>query len=105
VREALQDVTQTASGAAREAHHESQQYLRQARERYPEAAQYYQEGHRAISQRTAENPRMSLLLAAADGYVLAWMIQGQRRARGRHVPDYSRINQSYIPCPDEPRVR
>ncbi|WP_262268648.1 hypothetical protein [Microvirga yunnanensis] len=105
VREALQDVPQTASAAARAAYHEGQQYLRQARERYPQAEQYYQEGQRAISQRTAENPLMSLLLAAAAGYALAWMIHGQRRGGGEHVPDYGRINQSYIPRRDERRGR
>jgi ElaB/YqjD/DUF883 family membrane-anchored ribosome-binding protein len=93
VRDALQDVTQTASGAAREAYTEGQQYLRHARERYPQAQQYYQEGHRAISQRTAENPLMSLVLAAAAGYALAWMIHGQRRGRGEHIPDYGRTGR------------
>jgi ElaB/YqjD/DUF883 family membrane-anchored ribosome-binding protein len=104
VREALQDVAQTASGAVHEAYREGQHYLRQTRERYPEAEQYYREGRRALSQRTAENPLMSLLLAAAAGYALAWMIHGQRRARDGHIPDYGRTSRGFAPHRDERRV-
>jgi ElaB/YqjD/DUF883 family membrane-anchored ribosome-binding protein len=101
VREALQDVGQTASERVREAYTEGQRHLRQARERYPEAEQYYQEGRQVISQRTAENPLMSLLIAGAIGYALAWMIHGQRRGRGEHVPDYGRTSRGYAPHRDE----
>ena len=103
VREALQDVTQTASGAAREAYHEGRQYVRQARERYPQAEQFYREGHRAISQRTAGNPLMSLLVAAAAGYVLAWMIHGQPRGRDEDIPEYGRTSRGYAPHRGERR--
>jgi len=71
VREALQDVALTASGAASEAYTEGQRYVRHARDRYPQAEQYYRAGPRAIRQRTTENPLMSRLLAGAIGYALA----------------------------------
>jgi ElaB/YqjD/DUF883 family membrane-anchored ribosome-binding protein len=103
VREALQDVAQTASGAASEVYREGQHYVRQARERYPEAEQSYRAGQRAISQRTTENLLMSLLLAAAVGYALAWMIHGQRRGRDEHIPEYGRTSRGYAPHRDERR--
>ena len=77
VREALSDVTESASGAARDAYSQGQHYVRQARERYPEAERYYQDGSRAISQRVSENPWLSLAIAGAVGYGLAWMIHGR----------------------------
>jgi hypothetical protein len=105
VRDALQEVTQTASETARETYREGQHYVRQTREWYPEAEEYYREGRRAISQRTAENPLISLLLAAAAGYALAWMIHGQRRGHDEHIPDYGRTSRGYAPHWDEPRSR
>jgi hypothetical protein len=104
VRETLQEVTQTASGIAHDAYDEGRRRVRQARERYPQAEQYYQEGRRANSQRAAKNPLMSLLLAAA-GYVVAWMLHHQRRERGEHVPDYGRTTRSYAPHRDAQRGR
>ncbi len=77
VRDALSDVTESASGAARDAYDQGQHYVRQARERYPEAERYYQEGSRAISQQVAGNPWLSLAIAGAVGYGLAWMIHGR----------------------------
>ncbi len=69
------------------------------------AEQYYQDGRRVISQRTVENPLMSLLLAAAAGYALAWMIHGQRRGRGEPIPDYGRTSRGYARHRNEPRGR
>ncbi len=103
VRDALQEVTQTASNTMGEAYREGQHYVRQTRERYPEAEQSYRAGQRAIRQRTTENPLMSLLLAAAAGYALAWMIHGQRRGRGEHIPEYGRTSRGYAPHRDERR--
>ncbi len=77
VRDALSDVPESASGAARDAYSQGQHYVRQAHERYPEAERYYQEGSRAISQRVTETPWLSLAVAGAVGYGLAWMIHGR----------------------------
>jgi cytochrome b len=76
-------------------------YAHQARERYPPAEQYYREGRRAISQRTAENPLLSLLLAAAIGYALARIGHGQRRRRNEPVSEYARTSRGYAPHRDE----
>ena len=103
VRDALQDVGQTASGLAREAHTEGQRRLRQVRERYPEAARHYQEGRQAVRQRVTSNPWLFLLAAGAFGYVLAWMIHGQPHSRDGRVPDYARTHRSYASHRDDPQ--
>lgn len=95
VRETLRDVADTASGTARQAYDQGQRYIRQAGERYPEAERYYRRGRRAVSQRAAENPLLSILLAGAIGYALAWMIHGERRSRKQGVPDYGRTSPRY----------
>lgn len=95
VRESLQDVRRTTSGTVREAYTESQRYIRQARERYPEAEQYYREGRQAVHRGIMENPWLSLLAAGAVGYLLAWMIHSEHRARDRRVPDHARTRSDY----------
>ncbi len=102
VRDALSDVTESASGAARDAYNQGQHYVRQARDRYPEAERYYQDGSRAISQRVSENPWLSLAVAGAVGYALAWMIHGRWDRRHSQVPDYARTRRGDTPQPDEP---
>jgi ElaB/YqjD/DUF883 family membrane-anchored ribosome-binding protein len=105
VREALHDVADQASGAASDAYNRGEHYARQAREQYPEAERYIREGQRAVTHRMAENPLLSLVVAGAIGYALAWMVHGQRRGRDDHIPDYGRTNRSYAPHWDEPRRR
>ena len=79
VREALQDVTESVAGAAQDAYDQGSRYVRQARERYPEAEQYIREGQQAMTHRVTENPLLALFTAGVAGYALAWMIHGQRR--------------------------
>lgn len=90
VRESLSEVASGASDAARSAYSEGQRYVRQARDSYPDAERYYQEGSRAIHQRLTENLWLSLLMAGAIGYGLAWMIHVSSRTRSEPVPDYAR---------------
>jgi ElaB/YqjD/DUF883 family membrane-anchored ribosome-binding protein len=97
VREALHDVADQASGAARDMYKRGEHYARQAREQYPEAERYLREGQRAVTHRVTENPLLALFMAGAIGYALAWMIHGQRRTRVAHVPDYGRTNHGYAP--------
>jgi ElaB/YqjD/DUF883 family membrane-anchored ribosome-binding protein len=105
VREALHDVADQASEAARDMYSRGEHYTRQAREQYPEAERYIREGQRAVTQRVAGNPLLALLMAGAIGYALAWMIHGQRRERDEHIPDYGRTNRGYAPHRDEQRMR
>jgi ElaB/YqjD/DUF883 family membrane-anchored ribosome-binding protein len=97
VREALHDVADQASGAARDMYKRGEHYARQAREQYPEAERYLREGQRAVTHRVTENPLLALFVAGAIGYALAWMIHGQRRTREAHVPDYGRTSRAYAP--------
>ena len=105
VREALHDVADQASEAARDMYSRGEHYTRQAREQYPEAERHIREGQRAMTERVAGNPLLALFMAGAIGYALAWMIHGQRRTREAHVPDYGRIDRGYAPHRDEQRMR
>jgi ElaB/YqjD/DUF883 family membrane-anchored ribosome-binding protein len=100
VRNALQDVADSASGAAQEAFDQGSRYVRQAREQYPEVERYVREGQRAASQRAAENPLFGLFLAGVAGYALGWLIHGERQDRGPHVPDHARTRHGYAPHRD-----
>jgi ElaB/YqjD/DUF883 family membrane-anchored ribosome-binding protein len=103
VREALGDVAGSASKTAHEAYSQGERYVRQARERYPEAERYYQEGHRVVSQQVSESPWVALFLAGAIGYGLAWLIHGGRDGQPERVPDYARTRHGYVPHRAEPR--
>jgi ElaB/YqjD/DUF883 family membrane-anchored ribosome-binding protein len=97
VREALQDVVESASGAAQDAYDQGSRYVRQAREQYREAEQYIREAQRAVTYRVTENPLLALFTAGVAGYALAWMIHGQRRNRDTRVPDHARTRRGYAP--------
>ncbi|MBL0407214.1 hypothetical protein JKG68_25115 [Microvirga aerilata] len=97
VREALSDVADHASGAARQAYSRGEHYARQAREQYPEAERYIREGQRAVTNRVIGNPLLALFMAGVAGYVLGWMIHGERRDRNHNVPDYGRTDHGYAP--------
>jgi ElaB/YqjD/DUF883 family membrane-anchored ribosome-binding protein len=100
VREALHDVADQASGAARDVYNRGEHYARQAREQYPEAEQYVRDGQQAVTNRVTANPLLALLMAGVAGYVLAWLIHGKRRDRERGVPDYGRTSRGYAPQQD-----
>ena len=78
VREALHDVTEQASGAAREVYNRGEHYVRQAREQYPEAERSIRAGQRAVTHRVTENPLLALFMAGVAGYALAWLIHGKK---------------------------
>jgi ElaB/YqjD/DUF883 family membrane-anchored ribosome-binding protein len=101
VREALSDVADQASGAARDLYNRGEHYAQQAREQYPEAERYIREGQRAVTHRVTENPLLALVMAGVAGYVLAWLIHGETRDQERRVPDYGRTDRGYTPHRDE----
>ena len=103
VREALNDVADQASGAAHEVFRRGEHYVRQAGESYPQAERYYREGQQVLRRQATESPLLSLLLAAAAGYALAWMIHGGWQGQGTGVPDYGRTRQGYAPHRDKYR--
>jgi ElaB/YqjD/DUF883 family membrane-anchored ribosome-binding protein len=97
VREALHDVADQASGAARDVYSRGEHYARQAREQYPEAERYIRERQRVVTGRVTGNPLLALFMAGVAGYALAWMIHGQRRGRDEHIPEYGRTSRGYAP--------
>jgi ElaB/YqjD/DUF883 family membrane-anchored ribosome-binding protein len=97
VREALNDVAGSASEAAGNLYSRGERYVRQAGERYPQAERYVREGQSLVTQYTTGNPLLSLVMAGAIGYALAWMIHREKRNREPDVPDYSRTDRGYVP--------
>lgn len=95
VREALQDVTEQASGRARELYNRGERSVRQAAEQYPEAERYIRAGERAVTQRVTQNPLLALFMAGVAGYALAWLIHGKKADRKPDVPDYARTHRGY----------
>ena len=49
------------------------------------------------------NTLLSLFIAGTIGYVLAWMIHGERQDPATYVPDYGRTNRGYAPYQDTQR--
>jgi ElaB/YqjD/DUF883 family membrane-anchored ribosome-binding protein len=99
----LGDVAGSASKVAHDAYSQGERYVRQARERYPEAERYYQEGRRVVSQQVTESPWLALFVAGAVGYGLAWLIHGIKGEQRNRVPDYARTRRGYAPHHDEQR--
>ena len=96
-KDTLGDAAASASDVARGAYEQGQRYAREASERYPQMERYYREGMRAVRQYAPDNPIWTLLLGAAVGYGVAWMIHHERW-RGRReeqVPRYTRTREGY----------
>jgi hypothetical protein len=105
VREALNDIAESASEAAGSVYSYSERYAQHVGAQYSQAQHYVREGQRLVSRQTTGNPLLSLFVAGALGYVLAWMIHGERRNRGRHVPDYARTRPGYASQGDNPNQK
>jgi ElaB/YqjD/DUF883 family membrane-anchored ribosome-binding protein len=104
VREALNDVAGSATEAAGNVYSRGERYVRQAGERYPQAQHYVREGQSLVIRYTTENPLLSLFMAGAIGYALAWMIHRERRNREPDVPDYGRTDRGYAPHRGQERL-
>jgi uncharacterized protein YjbJ (UPF0337 family) len=96
-KDTLGDAATAASDMARGAYEQGQRYARQATDRYPEAERYYREGTRVVREYAPETPLLTLLLGAAVGYGIAWMIHHEnwRGREGERVPRYARNRQGY----------
>lgn len=106
--EALSSVAGTASemaqGAydqgsryARSAYQEGRRYAHEAAERYPQAGEYYRRSRQVAQAYAPENPMLTLLLGAAIGYGMAWVIHHRGWRSERHVPDYARTKRGFKP--------
>ncbi len=96
VREALNDVAGSATEAAGNVYSRG--------ERYPQAQRYVRESQSLVTQYTTENPLLSLFMAGAIGYALAWMIHRERRNQEPDVPDYGRTDRGYAPHRGQERL-
>jgi hypothetical protein len=97
VREALYDVTGSAAEAAGNVYSRGERYVRQTGKHYPQAERNVRDGQSLVTRHTTANPLLSLFMAGAIGYSLAWMIHGYRRGRDKHIPDHGRTNRGYAP--------
>ena len=96
-KEALGNVVDSATEIASTTYEQGRRYAREAAERYPQAGRYYQEGRRVAREYTPENPMLTLLLGAAIGYGMAWMMHHKGWREDRHVPDYARTKRGFKP--------
>jgi hypothetical protein len=96
-KDTLGDAAAAASNTARAAYEQGQHYAREASEHYPQAERYYREGMRAVRQYAPDNPVWTLLLGAAVGYGVAWMIHHERWRDDDDLPDYARTRGRFAP--------
>jgi ElaB/YqjD/DUF883 family membrane-anchored ribosome-binding protein len=80
---------------ARDAYEQGRRYVRGTAERYPQAERYYEQSRQMVREYTPENPMVTLLLGAAIGYGMAWMIHHRGWREDQHVPDYARTRRRY----------
>jgi hypothetical protein len=85
--EALSSIVGSASETAQGAYGQGRRYAREAAERYPQAGRYYQKSREVAQAYAPENPMLTLLLGAAIGYGMAWVIHHKGWRSERPVPD------------------
>ncbi len=95
--EALTFMAGSASEMAQGAYDQGRRYAREAAERYPQAGRYYQKSRQVAQAYAPENPMLTLLLGAAVGYGMAWVIHHKGWRSERPVPDYARTKQGFKP--------
>lgn len=95
--EALSSVAGTASEMAQGAYAQGRRYAREAAGRYPQAGEYYRKSRQVAQAYAPENPMLTLLLGAAIGYGMAWVIHHRGWRSERHVPDYARTKRGFKP--------
>jgi ElaB/YqjD/DUF883 family membrane-anchored ribosome-binding protein len=89
--EAVRNVAESASELAQDAYETGARYVREGRDRYPEASRYISEGSRIVSRPIEHNPLVAILIAGAVGYLVGYMIHGSGWQWNREsVPDYAR---------------
>ncbi|WP_349368711.1 hypothetical protein [Salinarimonas sp.] len=80
---------------AQDAYERSSRYVQRQRERHPEAERYIGYGTGAVRRPVNQNPILSVLVAGAVGYCLAYLIHGAGRRGGAGVPEYARSETRY----------
>jgi ElaB/YqjD/DUF883 family membrane-anchored ribosome-binding protein len=91
----LRETVDRASEATRDAYNQSKHFVRQIGERYPAADRIYQKSAQRVGQRVTEHPWISLVVAGAVGYGLAWLIHGRDGGHDKRIPAYARTANGY----------
>jgi ElaB/YqjD/DUF883 family membrane-anchored ribosome-binding protein len=74
LRQTAQRVAEQVTETARDIHARGRDTIRDARHRYPDAERYYRDGTQMVRRQVTERPWLSLLVAGAVGYGIAWLI-------------------------------
>jgi ElaB/YqjD/DUF883 family membrane-anchored ribosome-binding protein len=93
--EALGSAASSASEMAQGAYEQGRRYAKDAAERYPQAGDYYRKSREAAQAYAPENPMLTLLLGAAIGYGMAWIIHHKGWRDDKQVPDHARTGDRY----------
>ena len=96
-KEALGNVADSATEMASTTYEQGRRYAKEAAERYPQAGDYYRKSREVAQAYAPENPMLTLLLGAAIGYGMAWVIHHKGWRSERPVPDYARTKQGFKP--------
>lgn len=96
-KEQIQGIARKASDAAQVHYDQSRRYVHDVSERYPQIERTFREGSQTISQKVTESRFLSVVLAGAVGYALAWMIHGSWQGQDDRLQDYARTRRGYRP--------
>lgn len=89
VKETFRGATDSLSEAARGAYEQGERFVREARERYPEAERYYRDGSELV-RHSAESLLIALMVGVGLGFVLARVVDLVSESSREDVPDYAR---------------
>ena len=88
-KETLRSAAISASRVVSEAYDQGEEFVRDARERYPEAERYYQSGSETV-RHYARQPVVALLVGIALGVALHRPADRWSERQSEHVPDHAR---------------
>ena len=88
-KDALRTAATEASSVANTAYEQGEEFIRGARERYPEAERFYRDGGDALRS-YAESPLVALVVGVGIGFVLSHLVRRIADGNREQVPDYAR---------------
>ncbi|HVL70978.1 MAG TPA: CsbD family protein [Beijerinckiaceae bacterium] len=93
-RDAVREYAGEAAAYAGEAYERGRRTVRRQWDRY-EPDRYLREGRQVVRRQVETHPLVSILIAGAVGYLLAYLIHAPRGGSGDGVPDYARRESRY----------
>jgi ElaB/YqjD/DUF883 family membrane-anchored ribosome-binding protein len=76
-RQAVGQVAEQASSLAQDVYRRGGRYVQEGRRQLPEAERYYRQSREVVGRSVGEHPVTALLVAAAIGYGIAWLVHGR----------------------------